>query len=67
MALVATGNESRFLFEIVGVSSEFLVIDFSSPERISVPYEVELSLACEDEVAFDDVMGKEAVLTILGD
>ena len=67
MALVATGNVSRFLFEIVGVSSEFLVIDFSSRERISVPYEVELSLACEDEVAFDDVMGKEAVLTVLGD
>ena len=36
-------------------------------EEISSPCEVDLSLVSEDEINFDDVIGKEALLTILGD
>jgi len=67
MALAEAGHEARFLWEISGVSSETLVVDFTAHERISSPFEVSASLACEEEIKFDDALGKEVLLTLLGD
>lgn len=55
-------SEAQFLFEISG--KEFRVVDFTAQERISSLFEVNLTLASEDEITFDDVIGKEALLTI---
>jgi type VI secretion system secreted protein VgrG len=61
------GHEARFLFEILGTSYETRVVDFTFNERISSPFELNVSLASEDEIKFDDVVGKEALLTLLGE
>jgi len=63
MALLA--SEAHFLFEISGI--KLGVEEFTAREEISSPCEVNLSLVSEDEINFDDVIGKEALLTILGD
>ena len=63
MALLA--SEAHFLFEISGI--KLGVAEFTAREEISSPCEVNLSLVSEDEINFDDVIGKEALLTILGD
>jgi type VI secretion system secreted protein VgrG len=60
------GGESKFLFKITGVESELLVVEFSVNERISYPFECSVSFASEDEIKFDNAVGKEALLTILG-
>jgi len=67
MAWKEHAGEAKFLFQITGTSYETLVVDFSSHERLSTPYGLTVSLACEDEIDFDEVMGKEALFTILGD
>ncbi len=59
------GNEPVFLFSIVGTSYKISVVDFTLIERISSPFELNASLASVDEIKFD-VVGKEALLTILG-
>jgi len=61
------GHEARFLFEVLGTSYETRVVDFTFNERISSPFELNVSLASEDEIKFDDVVGKEALLTLLGE
>jgi type VI secretion system secreted protein VgrG len=61
------GHEARFLFEVLGTSYETRVVDFTLNERISSPFELNVSLASEDEIKFDDVVGKEALLTLLGE
>ncbi|PIX22824.1 MAG: type VI secretion system tip protein VgrG [Deltaproteobacteria bacterium CG_4_8_14_3_um_filter_45_9] len=61
------GNEPKFLFKVMGTTYEISVVDFTLNERISFPFELNASLACEDEIKFDDVVGKEALLTILSD
>lgn len=55
-------SEAQFLFKISDI--EFRIIDFTAYENISSPFEVNLNLASEDEIKFDDVVGKEALLTI---
>jgi len=60
-------NEARFLFDVTELEQELRVVKFVADERISSPYEVNLTLASEAEANFDDVIGKEALLTILGD
>jgi len=61
------GNEARFLFKISGVSPELLVSRFDLVEGVSVPYELSVELACDDEVKMDDALGKEGFLTLMGD
>ena len=61
------GNDARFLFEISGVSAELLVVRFDLVEGVSVPYDLSVELACDDEVKMDDALGKEAFLTLSGD
>ena len=62
--MAESAQEAKFWFKISGVKAETLVVDFTASERVSSPYEVNLSLACEDEISFDDVVAKEAVLTL---
>jgi type VI secretion system secreted protein VgrG len=61
------GNEPKFLFEVKGASHTISVVNFTLCERISFPFEFKGSLACEDEIKFEDVVGKEALLTIKSD
>jgi type VI secretion system secreted protein VgrG len=65
MAPDVKASEAQFLFKIA--ETEFGVVDFTAREEISFLYEVDLTLASRDEINFDDVIGKDAVLTILGD
>ncbi len=65
MPILKPADEAQFLFEVSGI--KLRVVEFTIRERISSPYEVELNLASEDEVSFDDVIGKEGLLTILGE
>ena len=61
------GSDARFLFEISGVAPELLVARFDLSEGVSVPYELSVELACDDEVKMDDALGKEGFLTLTGD
>ncbi len=61
------GDEARFLFQISGVKPESLVMRFDLVEGVSVPYELSVELACDDEVKMDDALGKECFLTLTGD
>lgn len=57
-------QEAQFVFELSG--EELMVMEFSVREKISAPFEVNLSLASEAEISFDDAIAKEARLSILG-
>ncbi|HQU13045.1 MAG TPA: type VI secretion system tip protein VgrG [Thermodesulfobacteriota bacterium] len=61
------GNDARFLFGISGVNPELLVMRFDLVEGVSVPYELSVDLACDDDVKMDDALGKEGFLTVTGD
>lgn len=61
------GHEARFLFEVIGTSYETRVLNFTLYESLSSPFELNLSLVSEDEIKFEDVVGKEALLTLLGE
>jgi len=65
MVLGPTPREAQFLFKIA--DKELGVVDFTAREEISSPYEVDLTVASTDEINFDDAIGKEALLTIVGD
>jgi len=57
----------KFQFKILGTSLEVEVVQLTLEERLSSPYRAELILACEDTIALNDVVGKEALLTLRGD
>ncbi len=65
MLLSIVGNEAPFLFQMAG--QDFRVVEFSLRERISTPFELELTLASEEEVDFDAVIGTEGLFTIRGE
>ncbi len=60
-----TANEPWFFFQME--SAEFRVVRFRAHEAISSLFEIDLTLAAEDEIDFDAVIGKEGLLTILGE
>lgn len=62
MALFSLGNTSRLTFDIAG--TEFLVAELTAREKISAIFEVDLTLATEDAILFEDVIGKTALLGI---
>jgi len=57
-------NTSRFTFTTD--TAEFLVTRFRAIETVSKPYWVQLSLASEEDIALDDIIGTEGVLWIAG-
>ncbi len=63
--LLKPAREGSFLFEISGKSLS--VVEFTATEQISMPYHVELHLALKEEVGFDAVISKPAVLKIIGE
>ncbi len=65
MARFDMASASRFTCKIGG--SHLLVADFVARERISTPFEIDLSLACEEEISFEDTVGQPGNLTIQGD
>ena len=62
MTVSKTGNEPPFVFQMAG--RDFRVVEFTLRERISSPFELDLTLASKEEVHFDDVIGKEALFTV---
>jgi type VI secretion system secreted protein VgrG len=62
---ILRASEARFLFQAAG--TELAVLDFTAHEGVSIPYEVNLTLVSEDEIKFDDMVGKEAYLEIAGE
>ncbi len=67
MSETLSADEARFLFVVNGVDADLAVLEFTVTERISHPFDVDLSLVSEDEVDFDAVIGKEALLTVRGE
>jgi type VI secretion system secreted protein VgrG len=62
MATFSQANAPRFIFTVEG--NEWLVVDFSARERISTPFEIDVTLAAEEEIKLADGVGKVALLTI---
>ncbi len=67
MAPTQTAHEAKFLFEVLGTSYVTPVRALNLVERISSPFELHVTLVSEDEINFNDVVGKEALLTLLGE
>lgn len=67
MALFEWGHESRFRFELRGGGPEIPVASFSLQERLSTPFVLDLSLASEEELDFDDLVGTEGTFSISGE
>jgi type VI secretion system secreted protein VgrG len=65
MARFDRANISRFSFESGG--RRLLVADFSVREHISRPFEIRLTLAAEEELSPQALLGEEAVLTVAGE
>jgi len=64
MFLGPKASEAQFLFEIAG--KELGIMAFTAREEMSTPFQVELTLASEEDINFDAVVSKEALLTISG-
>jgi len=61
----STTSQVHFSFQILELSDvELRVVDFTATEAISTPFKVELTIASEDELNFDKVIGKTALLTV---
>jgi type VI secretion system secreted protein VgrG len=61
------GNEERFFFAAEKHPDTFQVVSFSGGEGLSRLYEFRIELVSKkDDVRFDDLVGKPAVLTIRG-
>jgi type VI secretion system secreted protein VgrG len=65
MARFDMANTSRFVFDLSGTA--FLVVDFTARERICAPFEIDLTVASEEECDFDSAVGKPALLTVMGE
>jgi len=66
MNIFDAGSKASFLFEVQGTSLRLSVLAFKSQERISSPYSAEVSLASSSEITFENMMQKEALLTVIG-
>src|SRR5262249_39346260 len=59
------GLSTRFTFKVDGLSTKTHVARFTSFEAISSLFEVELTLTTDErDIAFSDVIGKPALLTL---
>ena len=59
------GSQASFLFEIKG-APEIEIAYFQAQERLSEPFVVHVALASTSQIQYDDVIQKEALLTISG-
>jgi len=65
MSVFTKASEASFVFAITG-EPDMEVVDFTASERLSEPFVMEISLACHQQISFDDVLQKEALLTVKG-
>ena len=61
---IENANEARFSCRIAG--HDMHVVEFNAREKISDLFEVNLNLALEEELNFDDVIGQTALITLEG-
>jgi len=64
-AHMSQGPKGSFLFGIFGVSCDLSVVSFNIEEQISSPYEMDITLATQDEVVMEDFLDKKGLLTII--
>ena len=64
MAAKWTANQARFLFHLEKMPLR--LVEFTITEELSSLYQMELVLGSEDQVRFEDIVGKPASLTVLG-
>ena len=64
MVVHVSGNEASFTFQMAGI--DFHVLEFSLTERISAPFDLELTLASKEDVGFSAALGSEALFSIIG-
>lgn len=66
MAVVRDLSRAQLAFQVAGGEvDQFLVVRFRGTEGLCQLYRFEIDLVCtEEEVAFDDIVGKAAVLSI---
>ena len=55
---------TKFSFHIPGVRARFSVVEFSATEYISLPFVVEMILTSKEEVSFEEVLNRPALLTV---
>jgi type VI secretion system secreted protein VgrG len=55
-------DQERFFFTAAGI--RFAVVDFIAREKLSMPFQVDLSLALEEAYPVDEVLGAGGTLTI---
>lgn len=60
------GSQASFLFDIKG-APKIEVATFQAQERISEPFAVHVALASTSQIQYNDVIQKEALLTLSGD
>lgn len=58
-------NQASFLFHITDTRFDFGVLGFQAVEAISSLFQVDISLCCDEVIAFEEVAGKAAVLTVV--
>lgn len=61
-----SANSARFLLDIADSAFDIAVVDFTAYERISAPYVIDVTLACEDLILCSDMLSKESLLTVIG-
>lgn len=64
MKLFTFGSKSSFAFEVSDSPFETKVVNFEVIEKLSHPFEVTVFLASEEDITFNDMIGKEALLTL---
>ncbi len=60
-----SANSARFLLDIADSAFDIAVVDFTAYEKISAPYVIDVTLACEDLILCSDMLSKESLLTVL--
>jgi type VI secretion system secreted protein VgrG len=64
-ALISQGSTASYLFTISGAECEFSVVSFDVEEQISSPFEMDLTVATQDEVVLEDLLDKKGLLTVI--
>lgn len=62
---ISQGSTASYLFEISGAECELSVVSFNVEEQISSPFEIDVTVATQDEVILEDLLDKEGLLTII--
>jgi type VI secretion system secreted protein VgrG len=64
-ALISQGSTASYLFTISGAECELSVVSFDVEEQISSPFEIDLTVATQDEVVLEDLLDKKGLLTVI--